>query len=724
MRSLPPRALIGRAFEAAGRRLAAPRARRRDLSHTTFSTDAPPGELHVVCDAVPEARLQVHEASIEHTAALFLDHRFDLLGSGWVQVVHGCDCDGVEGIRHPPGPRVGPDRDGDWLAGRINRSNLEQSRRLWRLVDPGYVPIDWQLDFKSGYRWREDTWSADIVFGRLDGVDVKVPWELSRMQHLLVIAWAGRRATPDPSPFSRAFRNQVLDFISTNPPRFGVNWRCTMDVAIRAANWVLAYGLFRANGAEFDHRFEAAFKRSLMDHGRHIVGDLEFYPEGRANHYFADVTGLLFIAAGLPACPETDAWLAFAVQELIGETAFQFNPDGTNFEGSTAYHRLLLEMATYATALVLGLPEERRRVLRRDNRDDFRSRPRRPLAERIGEPDAAHAARLDRAAAFIMHATKHDGHVPQIGDNDNGRFLIPHPTYFDPGTADGDVPREHHLDHRGCVAAVAALTGRDDLARFAGTDRLERDLVTALTRGRRLIGGADAQAAARLRVGAETPLHHFREPAQTARVIEVIVPGGNLKRRLTLYGYPDFGLWVFRSERLFLAVRCGPVSGKGAGGSHAHNDQLAIELAIDSVDWVRDPGSYLYCPPYNRRNAWRSVRAHAAPQWPDREPGRLDGGNFRLVDDARARCLYFGEDGFAGVHWGFGTPVRRIIELGSNTVTIRDFGLPQDGTKGPARCEGREAVQQFFMASVPFSPGYGALEPSPPAEADGGSGTA
>ena len=63
------------------------------------------------------------------------------------------------------------------------------------------------------------------------------------------------------------------------------------------------------------------------------------------------------IAAYLPCTPKTDAWLAFAVRELINEVEFQFAPDGTHREASTSYHRLTAEMVVYATALVLALPQ-------------------------------------------------------------------------------------------------------------------------------------------------------------------------------------------------------------------------------------------------------------------------------------------------------------------------------------------------------------------------------
>ena len=120
----------------------------------------------------------------------YLAHRFDLLGSGWVRVVHGMSCRGLEGHRFDMGVPVTPDREGRWLAGRVSPANLETAQQLWRLVDEGYDPIDWHLDFKSGYRWPETIWYRDVPVPPAAGADVKVPWELARMQHLPILALA------------------------------------------------------------------------------------------------------------------------------------------------------------------------------------------------------------------------------------------------------------------------------------------------------------------------------------------------------------------------------------------------------------------------------------------------------------------------------------------------------------------------------------------------------
>ncbi len=278
---------------------------------------------------------------IAELTRLYRSHSFDLLGSGWVHARHGTTCAGLEGWRYDGGKHVVPDPRGEWLRGRVSEANLGPSRRIWHLVDPDYLPIDWHRDLKSGYRWPERAWCRDIRIGDRPGADVKVPLELARMHHLTLLACAyalARRGAPGlatADDYRREFRNEILDFAATNPPRFGVNWWCTMDVSIRVANWLVAYDFFRSYGADFDRDFDSALLASVRDHARHIAENLEWDPTLRNNHYLADVIGLLFAAAHLPPERQANDWLSFAIEQLIAEVGLQFGEDGSNFEGST-----------------------------------------------------------------------------------------------------------------------------------------------------------------------------------------------------------------------------------------------------------------------------------------------------------------------------------------------------------------------------------------------------
>jgi len=87
-------------------------------------------------------------------------------------------------------------------------------------------PIDWHCDFKSGYMWSPKTFYRNIRYGQIEGVDVKVPWELSRFQHLNILGQA--YILTKNKKYAEEFANQISDWIDNNPIGFGVNWKCTM----------------------------------------------------------------------------------------------------------------------------------------------------------------------------------------------------------------------------------------------------------------------------------------------------------------------------------------------------------------------------------------------------------------------------------------------------------------------------------------------------------------
>jgi Heparinase II/III N-terminus/Heparinase II/III-like protein len=727
--TLPPRVVLRKASEKARRGMTSWYRVRRDKHLATYSRRfaSHPPVLPSLFRAVPPDGLKSRAKMLATLADHYMNHRFDLLGSGWVQVRHGMECTGLEGHRYPAGRPARVDPRGGWLADRVTPPNLPGAGRVWSLVDEGYVPIDWHLDFKSGYRWDERIWYRDIPYGHLPGVDIKVPRELARMQHLPHLAWAFalsrefQPGSPSADAYAREFRNQVLDFTAANPPRFGVNWACTMDVAIRVANWIASFDLFRAAGARFDDRFTAEFASAVFDHAAHIVGNLEWFVELRSNHYLSDIVGLLFAAAFLPGERLTDAWLAFGAQELARETEGQFHTEGTNFEASTSYHRLSSELVLYGTALLLGLPEKKRNAWREYDRRLIGVPPGLgpaplPLYRIPGNGlhvpfPPEHFERLEKMGEFTIDVTKPDGRIAQIGDNDSGRLFKLDPSFL-PNDAEGVPLRENVLDHRHLVAGINGFFDRADFSAFAGDANLE----TAVVRG--LSGGAlfpscrqrgITHEAVAVRVGTEGDRRrivalHRNLPDGKRAIYEIASPGDDLLAGMTISGYPGYGLYLFRSLRLYLAVRCGSIGQNGNGG-HAHNDQLSLVMNVDGEDWIVDPGTYLYTALPARRNEYRSVKAHFAPRTADgREPGRLDLGLFLLGDEAEAQCLYFGEDGFIGVHWGFGEPIYRMVELSREGVRVVDFTEGSVPLQVLAYSAGRTPRN---VQSPPFSPGYG-----------------
>jgi hypothetical protein len=697
LRSRPPHLLVGAATERLIARVRNRSLRKKDSLSCTYALDTPLPQLSLLryLDYVHISVSDSERQQIFDVVRHFIEHRFDLLGSGWIQVKHGMKCNGMEGHVYSSTLPPAEDKERAWLHGLINPANVAEARRIWHLIGPDYQRIDWSLDFKSGFRWPEGTWYRDISYGNAPGADIKVPWELSRMQHLVQMAWAYGLVVSDGGSTADAnreladqclaeFRNQILDFIATNPPRFGVNWHSSMDVAMRAANWLLAHDLFASFGASFDPAFEAVLVRSVYEHGCHIANNLEYSPDFRANHYLADIVGLLFVAAYLPRTPETDAWLAFAVQELISETERQFLPDGAHFEASTSYHRLASEMVLYGTGIVLGLPKEKQQALADYDYRQHRVRPPLKQAPMRLYPLPGNGAlspfppgwfdRLAKMVEFSGNITRPDGRAPQIGDNDSGRFFKIRPRYraltvaqakelyFNLKNHDGlaDDQRywdEDHLDHRHLREAWDGLARRSGEREDSDASSIETRLMRSLVRGKGISPPAVVVQTS------EKP--HNAEHGATEL---------GLRAGLSLFAYPDFGLYVYKSKRLYLAVRCGGQSHDGRGG-HAHNDQLSIELAIDGVPILIDPGTYCYTCSLERRYSFRSTAMHNTLCIPGKEqnpllPGLF--GAFRLPNRARGRVIEANLDTFIGEHFGFGTPHRRTIQIEPARIKIVD----------------------------------------------------
>lgn len=645
-----------------------------------------------------------------------LAHRFNLLGSGAVVVQHGITCKGLDQYIYKTPNSLFTENFHAWLTNNINMANRSKAIDVRSMVSESYIPIDWQLDFKSGYRWSEKTWYRDIRFGHLPGVDVKVPWELSRMQHLPSLAMAacfsaaGQTGFQSVAIYTTEFRNQILDFIATNPPRFGVNWSCPMDVAIRVANWLLAYDLIIASGQQLGDEFDELFASSIRSHARHIYSNLEWSPSVRGNHYIANIVGLLFASAYLPTDRESYKWLTFSVRELISEVEYQFHQDGSNFEGSVCYHRLSAEMVTWASALVQNLKLEKKAVLKKAIHSPvayFFSNATSNSAISNSEFDylndllpKCYWERLSRMAIFTDAMTRPDGLVVQFGDNDSGRFIT---------LGSGEQMRAQNnpispywsLDHRGLISAIQAILGFD-----LGLQNSLSDPASSLLAGfqakQRVYEGEDISH----NIGdsedknyTEENWHKLKEKFKKSKennrfTVRFNSCNSDLLSDIKFTSFRGMGVYVVRSSHLYMAVRCGEIGLMGLGG-HAHCDQLGIEVVIDGITHASDPGTYIYTPLPNQRNIYRSATVHHVPRVVNKEPANLSKGVFDLRDCAPGDCLYFGQSGFIGSHMGYGSPVYRIIELFRNGVAVHDFSeyglLIEDPT--PVR--------------VPFSQGYG-----------------
>ena len=201
--------------------------------------------------------------------------------------------------------------------------------------------LPWLDDFKTGRHYSLE-YCRDIAYMELDKpTDVKVPWELSRCQHFAALGQA-YWLTGD-ERYAREYRAEIEDWIAANPFAYSVNWACAMDVALRAISWIWGFHFMAGSQACADPAFRRTFMRSLFMHGEFVFTHLET-SDVNGNHYVSDGAGLVFLGLFFKHTASGRDWLARGRRIVYGEMLEQVSDDGVDFEQSTAYHRLVLEL--------------------------------------------------------------------------------------------------------------------------------------------------------------------------------------------------------------------------------------------------------------------------------------------------------------------------------------------------------------------------------------------
>jgi len=140
----------------------------------------------------------------------------------------------------------------------------------------------------------------------------------------------------------------------------------------------------------------AELLRMFDQHGAHIRRNLEYSHIATSNHYLADVTGLLWLGVLLPELDSAREWREFGLQELLSEMDKQLCPDGADYEASTGYHRLKLELFLYSF------------VLCHINAIDI---------------DQRYWDKLRGMIEYMRAYLRPDGPAPLIGDSDSGQMF-------------------------------------------------------------------------------------------------------------------------------------------------------------------------------------------------------------------------------------------------------------------------------------------------------------
>lgn len=253
-------------------------------------------------------------------------------------------------------------------------------------------PPRWNHDFVSDADWPRIpiTLQGSI---RHDGSDVKVPYELSRLQFLPVLAKAHRLTGEE--RYRQSARSLLSDWIAQNPVGVGINWTVAMEAALRAMSICFLLDLLWPIRSD-EQRWLQQVTHSLWQHLVYIEAHNEFSHLVRSNHYLSNIVGLYCLSLFLEGKGIEGRRRLYA-RRIEREIFHQVYEDGGDHESSTGYHVLVTQMFTAAMLLM--------------------------RTQGIGST-ARYCTRLRTMYRLLGELANHEGELPMIGDCDDGRVEL------------------------------------------------------------------------------------------------------------------------------------------------------------------------------------------------------------------------------------------------------------------------------------------------------------
>jgi hypothetical protein len=209
--------------------------------------------------------------------------------------------------------------------------------------------IDWFRDPKTGVRGFDRTYCFDVPYRDEELIgNVKFLWEMSRHQHLTMLA-AAFRLSGDTRYADRA-ADHLRSWWRANPFLTGVHWCSGIELGIRLISWIWIRRLL-SQWPEAEALFErnGDFVAQLFRHQQFLSA---FQSQGSSanNHLIAEAAGLFAASVAFPLSDESQLWRDQSAHILEREIVRQTDNQGLNRELATDYHGFVLELLLAAGA--------------------------------------------------------------------------------------------------------------------------------------------------------------------------------------------------------------------------------------------------------------------------------------------------------------------------------------------------------------------------------------
>ncbi|HEX4254928.1 MAG TPA: alginate lyase family protein [Streptosporangiaceae bacterium] len=510
------------------------------------------------------------------------------------------------------------------------------------LVEP-----DWFRDPVTGRRSEPDRYAFRINHRSEEQVgNIKQVWEISRLQHLTLLATAWYLSEDE--RYAQRVADQLRSWWQENPFLSGVHWTSGIEAGIRLISlawirrlldgWPGVRALFEDNDlAVLQIRWHQEFLNGFRSRG-----------SSANNHVIAEAAGQVVASCAFPWFPESGAWRRKSARLLERELMANTFPSGVGRELASEYQGFVAELTVLAAVEASAAGH--------------------PLVPELWQ---RLSAMIDSGAALVDKRLR----APRQGDGDDGRAILldaptdnPWPSLLAVGDAVfGRLDWWPRVDPGAASTLVGALAGvRRDVPGRPG-ERPSRFADAGITL-LRTDGAHDPEIWCRLDGGPHGFLSIAAHAHADAMSAEVRYDGVDVLADPGTYCYHGDPAWrsYFRSTIAHNTLEVGGSNQSGDGGPflwlrHANGRELEVIDTGDVAGWTADHDGYLALKPPVRHR--RSV-------WLDRASRLID-----IVDEV---------DGACDVRLAFHLGPDVLAELGEGCAMLR---WPDAVTPGAAWME-------------------------------------
>ncbi|MCF2489723.1 alginate lyase family protein [Dyadobacter sp. CY347] len=227
-------------------------------------------------------------------------------------------------------------------AAQLRQNKFLYFHDQWRTVS------DWHTNPENGFIYEKNThWSKIPTLSKQAG-DIKYVWEKSRFCFLFDLLRYDFHFKNDHSRVVFAF---ISDWIDQNPVNRGPNWCCGQEISLRALNWTFAIHYYK-NSETLSSALFNKIVQSIYEQMRRVAKHIPFSRTAvRNNHALTETLALYVIGTFFPHFPESGEWKRDGKKWFEEEIGFQVYEDGTFLQFSMNYHRVVVQLLTFAISI-------------------------------------------------------------------------------------------------------------------------------------------------------------------------------------------------------------------------------------------------------------------------------------------------------------------------------------------------------------------------------------